>query len=79
MASDRFLAFMDGVTCAGLFGKLRRPGAPTELIDSRTVEQYLASGEFEETLSRLGVEVPERIGQLSRSRGLAPQNTKRQF
>jgi hypothetical protein len=46
-------AFLDGVTGAGLFGKLRRPGAPTELIDSGTVEEYLAGGEFEETLSRL--------------------------
>ena len=52
-------AFLDGCTCAGLFGKLRRPGAPTELIDSRTVEEYLASGEFEETLSRLRVRLPE--------------------
>jgi hypothetical protein len=52
MASNNFDAFMDGVTCAGLFDKLRRAGAPTEIIDSRTVEEYLASGEFEETLSR---------------------------
>jgi hypothetical protein len=45
-------AFLDGCTGAGLFGKLRRPGAPTEIIDSRTVDEYLASGEFDETLSR---------------------------
>jgi hypothetical protein len=47
---NNFIAFMGGVTGAGLFGKLRRPGAPTEFIDSRTVEDYLAGGEFEETL-----------------------------
>lgn len=29
-------AFLDGLTGAGLFGKLRWPGAPTELIGSRT-------------------------------------------
>lgn len=47
-------AFLDGATLAGLFGKLQRPGASTELIDSRTVEEYLASGEFEETLVAIG-------------------------
>ncbi len=46
-------AFLDGCTCAGLFGKLRRPGAPTELIDSGTVEEFLASGDFEKTLARV--------------------------
>jgi hypothetical protein len=51
-------AFLDGVTGAGLFWPLRRPGAPTELIDSRSVEEYLASGEFEETLKRHGYDVP---------------------
>jgi len=30
----RLDAFLDGVTGAGLFGWLRRPGAPTEFIDS---------------------------------------------
>lgn len=37
MSSDshfRLDAFLDGVTGAGLFGWLRQPGAPTELIDS---------------------------------------------
>ena len=28
-------AFLDGLTGAGFFGRLRWPGAPTELIDSR--------------------------------------------
>jgi hypothetical protein len=58
MTRNNFIAFMGGVTGAGLFGKLRRPGAPTEFMDSRTVEDYLASGEFEETLQRFGYEVP---------------------
>ena len=32
-------AFLDGATGAGLFAKLRWPGAPMELIDSRSPEQ----------------------------------------
>ena len=35
-----FEAFLDGVTGAGLFGKLDWPGAPSELIDSRTREEF---------------------------------------
>lgn len=50
MASNGFVAFMQGFTGAGLFTRLRRPGAPTEFIDSRTVEEYLESGEFEANL-----------------------------
>jgi hypothetical protein len=53
MASNGFIAFMRGVIGAGLFTRLRRPGAPTEFIDSRTVEEYLESGEFEETLVKI--------------------------
>jgi hypothetical protein len=45
---------MDGVTGAGLFGKLHRPGAPTEFIDSRTAEEFLASGDFERSMESLG-------------------------
>jgi hypothetical protein len=45
-------AFLDGFTGAGLFGKLRRPGAPTEYVDSRSVEEFKASGEFEVTVRR---------------------------
>jgi hypothetical protein len=37
-----FEAFLDGVTAAGLFRKLNWPGARTELIDSRTPEQFNA-------------------------------------
>ena len=33
-------AFLDGVTGAGLFGKLDWPGAPTEFIDSRTKNEF---------------------------------------
>jgi len=54
-------AFLDGFTGAGLFGPLRQPGAATELFDSRSVEEYLESGEFEETLRQFGHEVPERL------------------
>jgi hypothetical protein len=47
-------AFLDGATGAGLFGKLRWPGAPTELIDSRSVEEFLASGDFERSMESFG-------------------------
>jgi hypothetical protein len=33
-------AFLDGVTGAGLFGKLNWPGAPNKLVDSRTPEEF---------------------------------------
>ena len=39
-------SFLDGLTGAGLFGKLRRPFAPTELIDTRTLDEFEASGEL---------------------------------
>ena len=32
-------SFLDGFTGAGLFGRLRRPGAPTEFVDSRSVQE----------------------------------------
>lgn len=38
-----FEAFLDGITAAGIFRKLNWPGAPTELIDSRTPEQFNAN------------------------------------
>jgi hypothetical protein len=37
--------FLDGLG-AGLFTRLRRPGAPDELIDSRRLEEFLASDDF---------------------------------
>jgi hypothetical protein len=39
--------FLDGLG-AGLFTRLRRPGAPVELIDSRSVEEFRLGGEFAE-------------------------------
>jgi hypothetical protein len=50
MANNAFIAFLQGFTGAGLFGKLRRPGAPTEFIDSRGLEEYLESGELDQTV-----------------------------
>jgi len=41
-------AFLQGFTCAGLFRRLEIPGAPTHLFDTRSVEEVVASGEFEE-------------------------------
>jgi len=52
-------AFLDNLSGAALFGKLRRPGAPMEMIDSRSVEEYLASGEYEETVLRYRSAVEE--------------------
>jgi hypothetical protein len=52
--STFFEAFLDGATGAGLFGKLRWPGAPTELIDSRSVEEFVASGDFEKSMESFG-------------------------
>ena len=43
-------AFFDGISGAGLSGKLRRPGAPTYLVDTRSVADLKASGEFDEML-----------------------------
>jgi hypothetical protein len=34
-------SFLDGITGAGLFGKLRRPGAPTILADAQSPDQAL--------------------------------------
>jgi hypothetical protein len=45
-------AFLDGFTGAGLFRRLDYPGAPTHLIDPRSVEEILASGELGEKLTR---------------------------
>src|SRR5260370_8137403 len=66
-------AFLDGFTGAGLFGRLRQPGAPTEIFDSRSVEEYLASGEFEETLRKFGHEGPERLKRPAHNE--SPQST----
>jgi hypothetical protein len=65
-ASKGFIVFMMGMTGAGLFGRVRRPGPPTEFIDSRTVKEYLAGGEFEETLTRFRNRVhPRPINQIN--------------
>lgn len=42
-------AFLQGMTGAGLFRRLDYPGAPTEFVDSRSLEEILASGEFDMT------------------------------
>jgi lipopolysaccharide/colanic/teichoic acid biosynthesis glycosyltransferase len=45
-----FDAFMDGFTGAGLFGRLRRPGAPTEFVDSRSLEEFIGCDEYVSSL-----------------------------
>ncbi len=43
-------AFFDGISGAGLFGKLRRPGSPTCFVDTRPVAELKANGEFDKML-----------------------------
>jgi hypothetical protein len=47
-------AFLHGLTGAGLFKRLDYPGAPTEFIDSRTLEEIVKSGEFRQTCRTYG-------------------------
>lgn len=44
---DLLRAFLHGLTGAGLFRRLDYPGAPREFVDSRSMEELKASGEFE--------------------------------
>lgn len=46
---NAFRAFLQGLTGAGLFRRLDYPGAPKEFVDSRSLEEIHASGEFDET------------------------------
>ncbi len=39
------VSFLDGFSFAGMFLKLRRPGAPTELFATSTEEEIRASGD----------------------------------
>jgi hypothetical protein len=41
--NPRALAFLHGLTGAGLFHRLDYPGAPTEFIDSRSYEEFAES------------------------------------
>jgi hypothetical protein len=42
-------SFLDGFTGAGLFGHLRRPGAPNEFVDSRSVQE-IPDGKLDEAV-----------------------------
>jgi len=50
--TNMFRAFLQGFTGAGLFRKLSYPGAPTEMIDSRSMEEIRATGEIEFNIAR---------------------------
>jgi hypothetical protein len=39
-------SFLDGITGAALFGKLRIPGAPTVLVDERSPEKAYPEYDF---------------------------------
>lgn len=45
-AADLARAFLHGLTGAGLFRRLEYPGAPTEFVDSRSIEELKNSDEF---------------------------------
>jgi hypothetical protein len=47
-------ALLHGMTGAGLFRRLDYPGAPKYFIDPRSVEEVIASGEFDQTCKELG-------------------------
>ena len=68
---------MQGITGAGLFTRLRRPGAPTEFIDSRTVEEYFESGEFEDTLVKHRLNVLPKDNRHSDPRHTGPSRPDR--
>ena len=57
--STLFDVFLDGFTGAGLTGKLRRPGAPTEFVDSSSVEDFKNDGEYASTVSRFRAAVDQ--------------------
>jgi hypothetical protein len=50
--------FLDGLG-AGVFARLRRPGAPDELIDSRSVAEVRSSGEFDEIKNAFALAVKD--------------------
>ena len=43
---------LDGFSGAGMFARLRRPESPTELIDSRGLEEFLGSEDWTIVASR---------------------------
>src|SRR5580658_4672997 len=45
-------AFYDNFTCAALFGKLRLPGSPEEIIDPRPVREFWVD-ELQQILSEV--------------------------
>ena len=63
MANHLFTAFFQGFTGAGLFGKASLPGAPTEFIDSRSLEEFHATGEFEDAVAKFRGQTPSRSKQ----------------
>lgn len=56
------MAFLDGLTGAGLFRKLNYPGAPTHVIDPRSVEEIIESGDLGEEQTRLLKELKDPEG-----------------
>ena len=64
---------LDGFNGAGLFGRLERPCAPSEMIDSRPVNEFLASDDWLNGLAvRRKAKSEESVG--VRKRPLVPKS-----
>jgi hypothetical protein len=69
-------SLLDGFTGAGLFGHLRRPGAPDTLIDTRNLQEWAQSGEFSDTVSAYS-EAREDFHRARNARGRIQENRRR--
>lgn len=78
MTNDLFTAFFQGFTGAGLFGKASLPGAPTEFIDSRSLEEFHSTGEFEENVARYRERIPRQSKHLEYPAHAASENIVRE-
>lgn len=70
-------AFLQGFTGAGLFRKLSYPGAPTEFVDSRSMEEIRATGEINFNIERYRKAKRDKTSDEARSRQVAEVTPKR--
>ncbi|MGH9607615.1 MAG: hypothetical protein ACRD3N_18135 [Terracidiphilus sp.] len=77
-------SFLDGITGAGIFGKLRRPGAPTVLVDTRPAEgkevwsmarHCMLAAAFKET-ARAAATEPKREAEATHGQGASFSRSK---
>jgi hypothetical protein len=67
-AKNILSAFLAGLTGAGLFRRLDYPGASTEFVDSRSLEEIRASGEIEHNTSTYKQAKRTKLDDVSRRR-----------